>query len=46
MLTLLTINWNQLLPQILTLWFVGWGIRALLIGVILGGLVWMIKRRR
>lgn len=46
MLTNLIINWNQLLPHILTLWFIGWGIRALLIGIILGGLVWLIKRHR
>ncbi|WP_164511604.1 hypothetical protein [Levilactobacillus cerevisiae] len=43
---LLTTDWNQLLPQLVTLWLVGWGIRALLIGLIVGGLLWFYKRTR
>lgn len=42
----LTTDWNQLLPQLVTLWLVGWGIRALLIGLIVGGLLWFYKRTR
>lgn len=42
----LTIDWDQLLPQLFTLWLIGWGIRALLIGCILGGLLWLFKRSR
>lgn len=43
---LLTTDWNQLLPQLVTLWLIGWGIRALLIGLIVGGLLWFYKRTR
>ncbi|WP_407886419.1 hypothetical protein [Levilactobacillus sp. N40-8-2] len=42
----LTTDWSQLLPQLVTLWLVGWGIRALLIGLIVGGLLWFYKRTR
>jgi len=41
---LLTIDWNQLLPQLLSLWIIGWGVRALLVGVIVGSLFWLFKR--
>ncbi len=41
---LLTIDWNHLLPQLLLLWLIGWGVRALLVGVIVGGLFWLFKR--
>lgn len=46
MLMLLATNWNHLLPQLFWLWLVGWGIRTLLVGVILGGIFWLYKRLR
>ncbi|MFC6261277.1 hypothetical protein [Levilactobacillus fujinensis] len=42
----LMIDWSQLLPHLLTLWLIGWGLRALLIGFILGGLLWLFRRTR
>lgn len=42
----LTTNWNELLPQLLTLWLIGWGLRALLVVLIAGGLFWLFKRNR
>jgi len=46
MLISLTIDWSQLLPQLLTLWLIGWGLRALLIGFIVAGLFWLFRRIR
>lgn len=40
----LTTDWDHLLPQLLTLWLIGWGLRALLVGLILGSLFWLYKR--
>ncbi|WP_156166955.1 hypothetical protein [Levilactobacillus koreensis] len=46
MLTSLTIDWSQLLPQLLTLWLIGWGLRALLVVFIVATLFWLFRRTR
>ncbi len=44
MLINLTVNWEHLMSQLFTLWLIGWGLRAILIGLLLGGLFWWLKR--
>ncbi len=46
MLILLTTNWGQLLPQLIWLWLISWGVRALLVGLLLGSLFWLYRRLR
>jgi len=43
LLTLMT-NWSQLLSYFLTLWVLIWGVRAVLIALVLGGLVWLFRQ--
>lgn len=33
-------DWQQVLNQLVTLWAIGWGLRAVLVGLLLGGAYW------
>jgi hypothetical protein len=45
MTNLLTTDWQPLFQQFLTLWLIGWGLRAGLVVLLLGGLYWFWQRK-
>ncbi|UIF29850.1 hypothetical protein KB236_03710 [Levilactobacillus brevis] len=42
----LATNWDHILTLVTILWLIGWGIRALLVGLLLGGLYWIYRHNR
>lgn len=46
MLSTLATDWNQIVSQAMVLWLIGWGVRALLVILLLGGLYWIFRKNR
>lgn len=37
-------DWQQILSQLVTLWAIGWALRAVLVGLLLGGAYWFWRK--